>query len=334
MTDGVRQSVTRQENRSLLCFRLVDNTGEMTVTILRPDLSKYVAMLALMVTFLAGTGPVGAHGFAGKRYFPATLTFDDPFPQDEFGLIYNSMNDVSNEEGEKVDLRSLDIEYAKTITPGFALSIGTASIRTELPDSSSEHGLDNIEVGAKILGNVDEENESVWAYGLDIDVGDTSTNDIGEAYSVYSPSFYFGKGFGSAFEQSSSMRALALTGKIALAVPGQSDQPRSLDTAFALQYSLSYLASNIKDVGAPDWLRDSFLVIEMPLQTCLNKDCDGEVTGTVNPGIIFFNHWGQLSFEARIPVNDRTGDSVGALVQLHFNLDDVFPNSLGKPIFR
>ena len=34
-----------------------------------------------------------------------------------------------------------------------------------------------------------------------------------------------------------------------------------------------------------------------------------------------------------IPVNRQSGTSVGAIAQLHFFLDDIFPNSIGKPIF-
>jgi len=298
-------------------------------------LSKIIFMgFALLLAAILAPGAADAHGFAGKRYFPATLTFDDPFPQDEFGFLYNFMPDEKSEDGDTVDSQSLSAEYAKTITPGFALSIGTAYNNVKAPDGSSEHGFDNIEVGAKIMGHINEQSESVWSYGLDVDLGGTGSHGIGESFTTYSPTFYFGKGFGNLFDSASYWRALAVSGSIAVTLPDQSNQARSLDTAFALQYSMSYLESYVKDVGAPGFLRDSFFIVELPLQTCLDQGCDGDVTGTVNPGIIFFNHWGQLSFEAQIPVNDRTGDSVGGLFQLHFNLDDVFPNTLGKPIFQ
>ena len=301
----------------------------------RSILIRHFISLPLLI-LIAVTVPTtaSAHGFAGKRYFPATLTFDDPFTQDEFGFLYSTMPNSRNEDGDSVDTSSLSVDYAKSITPGIALSVGTAYTRVKSPDGSSQHGFDNIELGAKILGHINEASESVWSYGLDVDLGGTSSHGIGESFTTYAPSFYFGKGMGNVFDSTSYLRPLALTGMIAVALPDQGDQPRSLDTSFALQYSMSYLESFVKDVGAPPVLRDSFLIVELPLQTCLDHGCDGDVTGTVNPGIIFFNHWGQLSLEAQIPVNDRTGDSVGGLLQLHFNLDDVFPNTLGKPIFQ
>jgi hypothetical protein len=59
----------------------------------------------------------------------------------------------------------------------------------------------------------------------------------------------------------------------------------------------------------------------------------GPTTGTVNPGILWAGRTMQLGFEAVIPINHQTGSRVGWLVQVHFFLDDLFPTSIGKPIF-
>jgi hypothetical protein len=32
-------------------------------------------------------------------------------------------------------------------------------------------------------------------------------------------------------------------------------------------------------------------------------------------------------------VNRATGSNIGAIAQLHFYLDDIFPHSLGRPLF-
>lgn len=276
---------------------------------------------------------VEAHGFAGKRFFPATLTFDDPFPADEFDLQYSSIPNAAGEEGDPVDLKMLDFEFAKTIISGFALSVGSAYVDSKFADGSRQHGFDNVAVSAKLLGGVHPERESVWSYGLDVDLGGTSSHGVGETFTVYSPAIFFGQGFGNLFAPSSYLRPLAVTGQLAVNVPDDSNQPTSLGSNFSLQYSLTYLESAVRGTGMPQFLRDSLLLVEMPLTTCLNEGCDGEVTGSVNPGIIFFNSVGQLSVEAIIPVNNRTGDSVGALLQLHLYLDDLFPHSLGRPLF-
>jgi hypothetical protein len=41
----------------------------------------------------------------------------------------------------------------------------------------------------------------------------------------------------------------------------------------------------------------------------------------------------RLAAEAIIPINRASGDDIGVIGQMHFYLDDIFPHSLGKPIF-
>ena len=42
----------------------------------------------------------------------------------------------------------------------------------------------------------------------------------------------------------------------------------------------------------------------------------------------------QLGLEAVVPINERTGKNVGIRGQVHFFIDDIFPNTLGKPLFQ
>lgn len=289
----------------------------------------------LMLTLAMLTLPTvaAAHGFAGKRFFPATLTFDDPFTVDEFDIQYGSLPNAVSDEGNGVDVHTSSLEYTKSITPGIAVGIGTAYRRLAFAGGGSRHGFDNIEVGAKIMGHVDAQRESVWAYGINVDLGGTSSHGIGESFTTYSPGFFFGKAFGNLADQGSFLRPFAVTGKLAVNVP-EGDRARSLTTGFSLQYNLNYLEAFVKNIGLPSALHNSLLLIELPLDTCLDHGCNGDIAGSVNPGIMFFNGQGQLTAEAVLPVNDRTGNNVGFLLQVHLYLDDLLPPSLGTPIFH
>lgn len=55
-------------------------------------------------------------------------------------------------------------------------------------------------------------------------------------------------------------------------------------------------------------------------------------TGTLNPGVLWPGKYVQLGLEAVIPLNHASGHGVGVLAQLHFFLDDLFPQSLGRPL--
>ena len=64
-----------------------------------------------------------------------------------------------------------------------------------------------------------------------------------------------------------------------------------------------------------------------------NHPTQGQTTGTVNPGLIWFGKYIQLGVEATVPINSRTGKNVGVLGLVHFFIDDLFPHSLGRPLF-
>jgi hypothetical protein len=83
------------------------------------------ARLAAAITLtILPTGETLAHGFAGSRFFPATIVIDDPFVADEL-----SLPTVSNQKiGTDPSVVQTDIsgELSKRITADFGLSIGYA----------------------------------------------------------------------------------------------------------------------------------------------------------------------------------------------------------------
>ena len=56
-------------------------------------------------------------------------------------------------------------------------------------------------------------------------------------------------------------------------------------------------------------------------------------TGTVNPGVIWVGNYFQVGVEAIIPINRSSGTGVGVMGQLHLYLDDIFPTTIGRPLF-
>jgi len=98
---------------------------------------------------------------------------------------------------------------------------------------------------------------------------------------------------------------------------------------------MPYLKSAVMDLGLPDFINRLIPIVEASFQTPLsNTATSGTVTtGTINPGIIFVGKTYQVAIEAVIPVNRQSGSGVGIIGQLHFYLDDIFPNTIGRPIF-
>ena len=90
-----------------------------------------------------------------------------------------------------------------------------------------------------------------------------------------------------------------------------------------------YLQSFVKDIGLGDPFNRMILVTEFPMQTCMNADCKGQITGTVNPGVVWCGKLMEFGMAAQIPINSRSGSSVGILGLFHLYIDDLFPKSIG-----
>ena len=73
------------------------------------------SVLITAIVLAAATSPAHAHAIAGMRLFPATLTFDDPGVADETSWIFSHINAGGSQTN------SLDLAYAKTITPRLGL---------------------------------------------------------------------------------------------------------------------------------------------------------------------------------------------------------------------
>ena len=74
--------------------------------------------------------------------------------------------------------------------------------------------------------------------------------------------------------------------------------------------------------------------LEAKIQTA-TSDFDGNerTTGTINPGLLYLADKYQLGVEAIVPINRASGDGVGVIGNLHLFLEDIFPKSVGKPLF-
>jgi hypothetical protein len=125
-------------------------------------------------------------------------------------------------------------------------------------------------------------------------------------------------------------RPFALTGVIGYAIAGTSTTSKAIEWSGAFEYSLLYLQNNVRDVGLSNTLARLTPVVEYSFTSPTDT---GGTTGTIDPGLIWSGQYVQFAAEAIIPVNRASGDTLGVRMQLHFYLDDIFPQSIGAPIF-
>jgi hypothetical protein len=307
-------------------------------------------LLAGLAALGALPGAAVAHGLVGQRFFPATIATEDPFVADELALpTLSSVRHNGDDETPASRQATIAVDFAKRITPDLAFSIGAAHQRFSFADQTRLRGFENVELGLKKLLYKDEAGEALVSAGLSWEIGGSGSRAIGERFDTYTPTVFFGKGFGNV--ASDWLRPFAVTGTVGVAIPGRSStssttvdpdtglavtqverNPHVLQLGLALQYSIPYLQSAVKDIGLTAPWKNMVPVIELAAQRPLDRVDQRSWTGTINPGVLWPGKYVQFGLEAVIPLNRASGHGVGVLAQLHFFLDDLFPQTVGRPL--
>jgi hypothetical protein len=312
---------------------------------------KSLHLLFCFVCVVCATHRVYGHGFAGARFFPATLSTDDPFVSDELSLPTVSTIRTPDDGGTRETDISVDI--AKRITPQFGIEIGETLSVVNPHEGQTANGFGNLELAGKYQLLKNGPHEAIVSVGLDVEIGGTGSSAIGaDSFSTWEPAVFFGKGFGDLPEALRFLKPIAITGVAGIAIPSSAStrtitvneetaerdveierHPDVLEWGFALEYSLIYLQSQVQDMHLPAPVDRLIPLVEFAMETPLNRGPTGPTTGTINPGVIWAGRYFQVGVEAVIPINEHTGNNVGVIAQLHFFLDDLFPHSIGRPLF-
>src|SRR5581483_8805712 len=199
--------------------------------------------------------------FVGARFLPATLAIDDPCVADELSLPTVGWSKT----GDVPPAKEWDVsaELAKRLTEDFGISIADTWTQISPPSGPKLAGFSDLETTLQYQLLKNEEHELALLVGLIVDWGGTgaSTSGIGTPYSLLTPTFYFGKGFGDLPEAAGGLRAFALTGEVGYQFPTTSYEvttgtyiPQTLIYGASLQYSMPYLKSEIRDYQLPDFI--------------------------------------------------------------------------------
>ncbi len=289
-----------------------------------------------------------AHGIAGQRFFPTTFAVDDPFISDEFSVLYNRITMHDPAGGPRIETWSLDAAISKRITANFGIEVDEQYRSLHTKGDGTASGFANTEVNVKYQFYTSASHETILSAGVSDEIGRTGSSKVGaDTFSTISPSLYFGKGLGDLPESLGYLRPLAVTGVIGPNIPLQrrtsavndtgsveaTDNPTTLTWSFTVQYSFLYLQSFVKDVGLGAPFNRTVAIVEFANETCLNADCKNETTSTINPGFAWIGKVTQVGLAAEIPTNSRSGAGIGVLGLFHVFVDDLFPKSIGRPVF-
>ncbi|HEX3858955.1 MAG TPA: hypothetical protein VHV58_05090, partial [Pseudolabrys sp.] len=182
-----------------------------------------VALCAGSAAFIA-LPPAGAHEIVGNRFFPATLAIDDPGVNDE--LAFPTI--AKSKTGDVPAVKQTDVsgEFSKRITEDFAVSFAPTWTHLGAPGGPAMNGasgFQNIETTFKYRVYKNAEHEFVLSAGLNVEWGGSGSADVGaDKFTTYTPTIYFGKGFGDLPTALNWARPIAVTGQVGYAVPSSS----------------------------------------------------------------------------------------------------------------
>jgi hypothetical protein len=296
----------------------------------------YWCAAAFAASLLLGTHSVAlAHAVCGNRVFPATLTMDDPGVGDELSLPtiqYLPIPATGGNPGHSVDY---GWEWDKTVTKdlGFALN---GDYFTQSGTAQDLNGWGNLTVTLKDELPCWESHELMGSIGVIRQFARTGSSQlinggvIGNV-SYTAPTLYLGKGLGDL--PIGYLRPFAVTGELSRQFSDSPEvSPDSWAYAASVQYSVPYLQQHVKVLNLPAFVGRLIPLIEFSY----SSPDHGTPTGTIAPGVLYEADTWQLGAEALIPANSATRQiqGTGFIVQLHFFLDDIFPNSLGAPLIN
>ena len=293
---------------------------------------------SVAILSLAGAPLAQAHAVAGDRVFVNTLLIDDPGVGDEANLpIYS----VTSPDG-KSTVTNLNFEYDKTITNSLGVFVGTNYdwITNDPNDNKKSHGgWNDPYVQLKYRWILIPQHEFMSSVAIQQDFGRAGTTGIDRGYDTTIVSGYFGKGLGDIpFDP---IRPFAITGELSYNIPnaGYASGYGGLNYwtgGLTLQYSIPYLQSQIKDYGLPLVLANLTPLVELGWGSAAAgsafRPTGNPTTFQLGTGAVWTGDDYSLSTELLWPLNGASGHGLGVIGQFHLYFDDLFPNTLGKPL--
>jgi len=172
---------------------------------------------------LAPLGESIAHEIVGNRFFPATIGIDDPGVNDE--LSFPTVANFKTGDDSLFRQRDFSGEFSKRITEAFAISFGStfaASLHRADRPRWEQADFRTWRPRSNTASLKNPEHEFVMSVGLSVEWGGTGAQSVGaDPFHTYTPTIWFGKGFGDLPDTLSWIRPVAVTGQIGYAIPAR-----------------------------------------------------------------------------------------------------------------
>jgi hypothetical protein len=290
-----------------------------------------IATMAIGLAFGAAAPCALAYTASGDRTFPATLVLPQIAPGDEFYINYDTLPQNGGVGGPSRE-SNLTATYMKTITDRFGIELEETYTRIDQNGAGSLVGWQNLDGELKYQGINSIAHEFQLDFGLDRETGGTGAVRAGASPSgATTPRVYFGKGFGDL--DIGYLRPLAVEGLAGVQIADTAPRPDVATAGFVVEYSIPYLEAKVQSVDLPDWMRRLTPLTEVAVNVPAGRSYGARTTALIAPGVAYAGDGWELGIEALVPASRATGRGIGVTAQVHFALDYLFSQSLGRPLF-
>ncbi len=267
----------------------------------------------LLASLLFNANNVKSHGIAGNRYFPPTISVEDPFAAYE---VHSGVGRVPMVGSNNSTSSHLVIGVGIEPIDGFGIAIDGVYRNPNANLNPEGNGFDNLYYAVKKELTINDQHEFAITLGVNGQVGRTGASGANHS-TTYTPTIFYAKGFGDLPNSMSLLKPMAITGVLGYQMSTDQSQPIALNWGFTLQYSFLYLNKYVQTTGWGEPWNSLVAVVEFPMQTCMSGMCDGQVTGSVNPGLVWIGPHFNLSAEAVFPISHQSRHGVGVLFQMN-----------------
>jgi hypothetical protein len=294
--------------------------------------ARAVLGVAMVIAIAVSADRSSAYTASGDRIFPATLILPQLTPGDEFYVNFMTLPLANNGPGTPNRSTNLTATYIKSITDRLGIEVEETHTFLGRSGAGSLSGWQNFDAELKYLAVNDIEHEFLVSLGVDRESGGTGELRVGASPSgATTPRLYFGKGLGDL--DIGYLRPLAITGLGGIQIADFAPRPNLVTGGFAVEYSIPYLESKVQSFNLPEVIRGLTPMTEISFTTPAGRSYGARVTALIAPGVSYAGEGWEFAVEALVPASRATGTGFGVTAQIHFALDFLFADTIGKPIF-
>jgi len=277
------------------------------------------------------TARAHAHGVVGQRSFIEPFITEDVNPKNEFVI-------ARPEWDHSRDGRTLSLGFGleKKISDRFSLTLDSEwdDITPKPRDEPHASGFNNLGITLKYAFFVNPEHEAITSVALE-STAPTGTEQVGaEKDWSFKPFLLYGKGAGDLPNTLKYLRPLAVQGDAGFEISTDHDRTTTLAHNIAVEYSIPYLQSFVRDFGLR-WPFNALIAdTEFNFEHGVNGEEHGKTAAFVTPGFVYMDRYVEVGVAGRFPLNARAHEELdwGIVWIVDIFIDDIFPWTRWQPI--